>query len=279
MSRTRWSLATLLVAFAVAHAAEGTHPGPLPPPHDAAAGAPTSPDYAYPGPAAEGLGAGQAYGSAPDYGATASAPQDWAIGRRPGSTYGYPAALGYGQRGAYGYEGYPGPGAATGRGQPRGYWIWVPAEAVESTIGGYGAPQAPYGGSDYGYPAYPAYPGDSGPGGYSALPPGYAGQGPAYPDYGAGPPSGDGWWGTGGATDLGEPFGDPGAPVGGRAFATPPRPEPAPATTPRQSPATAGPAVVGAPPAASEAGKPPAAKDGGGAFRPTTPPDPQTGTN
>lgn len=280
MSHTPWSLATLLVISAVAQAAEGTHPGPLPPPHDAAAGAPTSPDYAYPGPAAEGIGSRQAYGSAPGYGATAGYPQDWAGAPGPGS-YGYPAAPGYGQRGGYGYGGYPGPDAATGRGQPRGYWIWVPAEAVESTIGAQGAPQAPYGGHDYGYPAYPSYPGDSGPGGYSVLPPGYAGQGGgAYPDYGSGGPlPGDGWWGSGGTAGPGEPFGEPGAPVGSRAIGTPPRPQPAPAPTSRQSPATAGPAVVGTPPAATEAGKPPAAKDGGGAFRPTTPPAPQTGPN
>ena len=280
MSRTRWSLAALLVVSAAAHAAEGTHPGPLPPPHDAAGGAPASPDYAYPGATAEGIGPGQAYGSAPGYGgATARYPQDWAAGQGPG-TYGYPPAAGYGQRGGYGYDASPGPGATTGRGQPRGYWIWVPAEAMESTIGGYSAPQAPYGGHDYGYPAYPSYPGDSDTGGYSVPPSAYSRQGGAYPDYGSGgPPPADGWWGTGGAGGPGEAFGDPATQVGSRALGATPRPESTPAPAPRQSATTAAPAGLGTRPTANEANQPAASNDGSAGLRPTTLPEPAPGTH
>jgi hypothetical protein len=151
---------------------------------------------------------------------------------------------------------------------------------VESTIGGHRGPQAPYGGQDYGYPAYPVYPEGATSGGYSTPAPGYAGQGgPAYPDYGSGGPApGDGWWGPG-ATG-GRPFGDPAAQADSRASGMPPPgPEPAPAAAPRQSATTAGPAVLGTRPAATEAGRPPAAKDGDGAFRPTARPEPGVGGN
>ena len=211
MSHARWSLVTLLVVSAVAQAAEGTHPGPLPPPHDAGGGAPTSPDYAYPRLPAEGFGTDHAYGSsAPGYGAAADYPPDWAGAQAPGA-YGYPTAMpGYGQR-SYGYEGYPGPGGAPGRDRPRGYWIWVPAEAVESTIDGYGAPQPSYGGYDQGYPVYPAYPGDPAAGSHPTLPPDHAGQGGgAYPAPGSGSggrATAEGWWGPETGRGTGEPFG------------------------------------------------------------------------
>ena len=268
MSRIRWSLATLLVVFTVAQAAEGTHPGPLPPPHDAAAGTPTSPDYPYPGATAEGFGGDRPYGLAPGYGTAAGYPQDWTGGQAPGN-YGYPTAPGYGQRGGYGYEGSPGPGGPTaGRDQPRGYWIWVPAEAVESTLGGYGAPQPSYGGYDRGYRGYPSYPGEATTDAYSTLPPGPAERGAdAYPAYGSDAvPPGEGWWGTGGGGAPGEAFGDSGTPAGSRSFGmAPPGPASAPAPAPR--------------PAASEAGQSAATKDSSPGFRPLPGTEPAPGTN
>lgn len=280
MSRARWSVVALAFPFAIAHAAEGTHPGPLPPPHDRAQGTSANPDYGYPRSPGDGFGAGQPYGTAPGYGAAGGSPQDaWGNQNRGG--YGYPTTQSrHGPRGGYGYEG---PSAPAGREQPRGYWIWVPAEAVQPAVGDYATQEPRYGGYDYGHPAYPAYSTEEAAAGYPAMPPGYGayGGGSDYPGFGGGtggPPPDQGWWGRGSAA---EPFGPAGYPGDSGSYDPPPAyPDAAPeAATPRQSGVRAEPAGAAKRSPPAEAGQAPAPKDNAAGFRPTSPAEPTPGGN
>jgi len=188
MSRARWPVATLFLVATTTQAAEGTHPGPLPEPVETAP-RPAATDRSYP--------------AAPEPGAALRYGQDAAAGYGPGWR-GAPAGDGHGYGGGYAYPDYgqgppPTPG---GQDRPRGYWIWVPAEAAESLprrypalespgVAGYGQPYPGDHGYGRGGPAYFGYPEAGGYGAPVAEPPfpPFGGEGADYPA------PGRGWWG------------------------------------------------------------------------------------